>query len=198
MINTKTPLLIGILLAVLVITTLTFGILWYQAKVELRSKNQELRALEQQLRVVEEELKEKAQGAEEAETIDISTWQTYRNEKYGFEVRYPDGWNVKTELGGDNIFTFHKISGSDARISVSIDGQPEKIEELAEIKMRKQTNVGGISTEKLLGDFYLAEGREWIVQVKRGSFYYFIYGNGYDAEEEKVFDQFLSTFKFIQ
>jgi len=33
-----------------------------------------------------------------SDSIDASTWKIYRNEKYGFEVRYPDSFGVKTEI----------------------------------------------------------------------------------------------------
>ena len=31
--------------------------------------------------------------------IDISTWKMYRNEKHGFEVRYPKEWYVNSDFG---------------------------------------------------------------------------------------------------
>ncbi|OGF28294.1 hypothetical protein A2477_03325 [Candidatus Falkowbacteria bacterium RIFOXYC2_FULL_47_12] len=29
--------------------------------------------------------------------IDMSNWETYRNEEYGFEVKYPEGWELSEE-----------------------------------------------------------------------------------------------------
>lgn len=131
-------------------------------------------------------------------TLDTSGSKTYRNEQYGFEVKYPENWSVRTEIGGDNIFRFYKTSDLDTRIRVSVTDRPENIEGFAEIKMRKRTEVDGVAAEKLLGGFYAAEGQEWIVQIEHGSFYYLVYGNGYNTEQEEIFDQFLSTFKFIK
>lgn len=44
--------------------------------------------------------------------IDTSNWKTYRNEKYGFEVRYPSGWEVLNNHPNDPIrfnFSFRDV-----------------------------------------------------------------------------------------
>ena len=38
-------------------------------------------------------------------SIDTSNWKTYRNEEYGFEVKYPEEWFVKGEKNGISLLS---------------------------------------------------------------------------------------------
>lgn len=46
------------------------------------------------------------------EEIDTANWKTYRNEEYGFELRYPGEWNVwKVPIGSQISFSPWKPHG---------------------------------------------------------------------------------------
>jgi hypothetical protein len=50
-----------------------------------------------------------AHANDTAPAVDTSAWKTYRNEKHGFEVRYPETWRVNAGSGtGSDIITIAK------------------------------------------------------------------------------------------
>ena len=60
---------------------------------------------------------------EDGEDIDTSNWKTYRNEEYGFEVKYPEGWELilknNNTIEEDGIF----IIKNDSRLAVLPKGE---------------------------------------------------------------------------
>ncbi len=94
--------LIGIIIAIAVIAAMSAGggLYWRESKkqqsilqtgVDAKKKAEELKAK------IEEQQNEMA-----GQDIDTSNWKTYRNEKYGFEVRYPADWRLDIMDKHDN------------------------------------------------------------------------------------------------
>lgn len=79
--------IIWTIVAVVVITAIIAGAgVWWWQKASFEKERQ---GLQEQI----DDLKRQISGIEEDELKD---WKTYRNEEYGFEVRYPGEWILKT------------------------------------------------------------------------------------------------------
>ncbi|MFH1170711.1 MAG: hypothetical protein V1704_04100 [Candidatus Vogelbacteria bacterium] len=63
-------------------------------------------------------------------TSDVNTWPTYRNEQFGFSLKYPPGWGVTNEkFKGDTWFIGFSFSPHDFFFGMSItrDSLEDKI-----------------------------------------------------------------------
>jgi len=57
------------------------------------------------------------QTQELSQNLDVSSWKTYQNTQYGFEVQYPDGWSVYADEA-----RYPESNSSDPRFSVTEPG----------------------------------------------------------------------------
>lgn len=139
-------------------------------------------------------------------TADISTWKTYRNERYGFEFKYPSDWELVVAQPSELTIT-HEIHGQKdnkvlawGQIYIVINNEPlpafekEKGDQMIEID-----GVEGIRKN------YIIEGIGESVDIKNRDRLYYIslnYRKGLNNIGEtyyrQTFDQILSTFKFTK
>ncbi|MFZ1735595.1 MAG: hypothetical protein WAU31_01530 [Candidatus Moraniibacteriota bacterium] len=71
------------------------------------------------------QLIEKPQEVQASDAMDTSNWKTYRNEEYGFEIKYPREWVVSQE----------------AKITFFISNESEKVVPLLELKVERNGTV---------------------------------------------------------
>ncbi|MBI2601074.1 hypothetical protein HYW42_03910 [Candidatus Daviesbacteria bacterium] len=95
-------------------------------------------------------------------------WKTYKNEERGYSIKHPEGWTVENSSGQNSRII--KVTASDKTAFVIIEaiggsrlaaGETEKVAQLMEEKLKKDTNIKVASSNiKTEGDTsgYLAEG----------------------------------------
>jgi len=140
-------------------------------------------------------------------TIDTSTWQTYRNEEFGFEVRFPRDWSHEK----DNLANFFfppemkgNRQGSIVVIVIDKANLPPPIElntqrqayDISHLKTLRVVKWEGKEIPvKETGSAY----EQYLAQVENESYIFrFSFQNLLDRKYDVVFDQILSTFRFVE
>lgn len=140
-------------------------------------------------------------------------WNIYRNEEYGFEVRYPKGWMIENQ--GTYLLFYNPKEQDIYPVQISFLENPEKLstKEWIEDKISShaifsigvisEKNINGISVIKLTesGRVRLPQGdliEGWFekesVYAGRGNTIY----NLTAVINHEYFNQMLSTFKFVK
>jgi len=135
--------------------------------------------------------------------VDDSTanWQTYKNSKYGFEVKIPNDWDYLTE---DNTVCFNSTNVFDSCImrlimNEDVSFMEERYEdEKTMITMRGETFVESIITvDSTEGKLMVIDSPsvERVLYLNTKDYLYdlVMYTGG-----ESLFNQIISTFKFIE
>ena len=140
------------------------------------------------------------------EVLDTSNWQTYRNDKFGFEVKYPKDWSISDgEFHG--LFRLQKSDQSVGITIISLD--PTALEEsYCEAYPNDSSRCERFTTSVLTGIIDWGEDMKnaYILVENPKAEHGFSFNIGLEVlsietigeELKKFFRTFLSTFRFIE
>ena len=147
---------------------------------------------------------------------ETADWQIYRNEEYGFEMRYPGDWREQqtTRINRLELITEFLPEGGDPayafgdHLTVSIEENKEKLtlEELIESFKKNLNYIYGNEKYGKLDGHTSFEGKVinmgqsilyQVLVIKDNNIFNISYEYFYEESLER-FNQILSTFKFIE
>ena len=172
-------------------------------------------------------IKEKELVEEKIED-ETANWKTYRNEEYGYEIKYPKDWEYGTDKEQPNILWLgHPLSGKQTfSLIIIVYDNPDKLtskqwvekllqenrekvekKEAAPITYReeKEVTIAGLPAYELYGVFAYDQSEEQIYLAKENYVYRFSFPVAEEnlnlsnpIENNRIIHQMLSTFKFLK
>ena len=137
----------------------------------------------------------------ETEKIDTSNWQTYRNEEFGFEVKYPEEWKTEEGLPQKNMYFNPPTSGDYAGnfisfyIALNIDNISLEDYIKGHVSSKGVTSnvqIAGIQgVRRVFYDDWSDTHSAIVLFIKDSKIFIF---NA--TKEASIFDQIISSFKF--
>lgn len=136
-------------------------------------------------------------------TDETANWQTYTNEEYGFEIKYPKDWH-HDDSQPLTVSLFKIFERGDCSLSVSGIGRqdldnyiieyygknwPQKIENI---------NINGIPAKKIGNNYWIYRGEAGTIASFQITQRTTMPNNVYNQECANIFNQMLSTFRFLE
>ena len=132
---------------------------------------------------------------------EVEGWQTYRNEEFGFELKYPTDWTFDTPQVREEtpylIIGFETLTPDSMSVGFQMsiyDSHPNQTEGCTQrTKTGKTITISGKEYEKCLS--FVGDGalQGWHVIVINNGFYY-----EFEVDNSDIPDQVISTFRFIE
>lgn len=213
--------LVGILIAVATITAFVGGELYLRELKQQKFLQQMGREAEKRAEDVKAKIKAQQKDLQQQmnngatsgkmSTVDTSNWKIYRNEKYGFEVRYPA--NLKSWDNTNSIIIAFRLDAPQLNFAVRFDQVVNlSLNEFVEKSIGKNLPRGiwikidfhGVpaiqAQQQIFGPETMSAYFEYLAFVKDGIGYIITMSgvNKFTTEERRSLESILSTFKFLK
>lgn len=135
----------------------------------------------------------------------VAYWKVYSNEKWGYKLKYPEGWYVEEETPAITVIrdmpTLNYSRTSQISITVFLNKKelPSPYFPPGVKVVTEEVTVGGIKGKRyLLLDPISKKGKAvWLLVERNGRFYEFIL-NKKSSDVTKIFEQIIKSFEFTE
>lgn len=120
----------------------------------------------------------------------IASWETYKNDKYGFEINYPSNWTIKeNNPSDDNHYVVYITNPLRA-------GKPDTDTPMERVLISVEKGATSVPSDKAWEEGFglIYYTNKLFTNINGVS--HVVYGNAFDSDAKKLIDQMISSFKF--